>query len=148
MYAASQAGEFTCLRPWPHHRSTTRVEKYKSHNPFLPHTATSRGSFSTGNRGMAVLSTLRPTRERLEQLAKLYGSHRPIIQRFLTAGFVLYVLSTTYRSVSVRPPSKSTKGKEKARDESPLDAKKPPRVAVRLYDQMAHSFELSFSNSP
>ena len=95
---------------------------------------------------MAVQSTLRPTKQHLAQLAKLYASHRPLIQQFLNVAFVLYVLSTTYRSVSARPTAKSSsKGKEKAREESPLSAKKPPRVAVRLASSRTITIKLSMT---
>lgn len=68
------------------------------------------------------------------QLANLYLSHRPVIQRSLNIAFVFYALSTTYRGLSARPTPSSTskgKGKGKAKDEEG-DAKKRPRVAVRV----------------
>ncbi|KAK7694295.1 hypothetical protein QCA50_001477 [Cerrena zonata] len=66
------------------------------------------------------------------QLANLYLSHRPVIQRSLNIAFVFYALSTTYRGLSARPTPSSTskgKGKGKAKDDEG-DAKKRPRVAV------------------
>ena len=67
------------------------------------------------------------------QLANLYISHRPVIQKSLNVGFVLYVLSTTYRGLSAKPSTSSRdkgKGKAKAKEDE-SDAKKRPRVAVR-----------------
>lgn len=65
---------------------------------------------------------------RAAEFAKAYSKHRPLVQRGLTAGFILYVLGTTYRGLSAKPSSASSrKGKGKGKDESG----KPPRVAVR-----------------
>lgn len=74
------------------------------------------------------MQTWRPNKEQIAKLANLYVSNRPVIQRGLTAGFIAYVLSTTYTSLASRPPSQrlSRKGKEKADG----DSKKPARVAV------------------
>ena len=70
---------------------------------------------------MAVQSTLRPSKERVAQLVAAYAKHRPLVQRGLTAGFVIYVISTTYKSLAARPPSASSasskrKGKGKEGD--------------------------------
>lgn len=77
---------------------------------------------------------LRPTQQQIAQLAAGYAKHRPHVQRALTAGFVLYVLSTTYNTVFARSgPAQKGKGKGRAKGkgtEGP-DSKKPPRVAVR-----------------
>ncbi|KAH8835936.1 ABC transporter transmembrane region 2-domain-containing protein [Flagelloscypha sp. PMI_526] len=63
---------------------------------------------------------------------KFYSSHRPAIQRALNFTFILYVLGTTYKGLSARPPSsgssrkgRSTKGKDDKEDDN-----KPQRVAV------------------
>lgn len=65
---------------------------------------------------------------RAAEFAKAYLKHRPLVQRGLTAGFILYVLGTTYRGISAKPSSASSrKGKGKGKD----DSGKPPRVAVR-----------------
>jgi ATP-binding cassette, subfamily D (ALD), peroxisomal long-chain fatty acid import protein len=80
---------------------------------------------------MAVLSTLRPQLiEHLAQFTKAYAANRPLIQRCLTTGFVLYVLGNTYRGLSARPNGGANskrvgKGKGKETDG------KAPRVAVR-----------------
>jgi ATP-binding cassette, subfamily D (ALD), peroxisomal long-chain fatty acid import protein len=81
---------------------------------------------------MAVISTLRSTslNEQFAKFAKVYTVHRPVVQRILTTGFVLYVLGTTYRGLAARPsisPSASRKGKGK---ETEKEGAKPPRVAV------------------
>ncbi|KAH7927381.1 hypothetical protein BV22DRAFT_1031862 [Leucogyrophana mollusca] len=73
---------------------------------------------------MAALSNIRPSDAKLAQFAQAYATHRPLIQRGLTAGFVLYVLTTTYRGLAGRPARKrDDKGK------SGNDGK-PTRVAV------------------
>lgn len=66
------------------------------------------------------------------QFANLYMSHRPIIQRSLNIGMVLYALSATYRGLSARPtPSSKDKGKGKGKAKViEGDVKKRPRVAV------------------
>lgn len=75
---------------------------------------------------------LRPSEQQIAQLTAAYSRHRPRIQRALTAGFVLYVLSTTYTSLFARggPPSRSSKGKGRAKGKDSEDSKKHPRVAV------------------
>ncbi|KAI0080024.1 adrenoleukodystrophy protein [Panus rudis PR-1116 ss-1] len=69
------------------------------------------------------------TKEHIARLTQAYVSHRPVIQRGLTAGFVLFVLSTTFGSLFAKARhssgSKGEKGKGKEED-----SKKPPRVAV------------------
>ena len=84
---------------------------------------------------MAVLSTLRPSPERLSAFVSAYSRHRPAIQRGLTASFVLYVLGTTISSFTSKPSSGSPrpntgrssggKGKGKAGGDG-----KAPKVAV------------------
>ena len=84
---------------------------------------------------MPLSSRLRPSSEQIAKIAATYAAHRPAVQRTLTAGFVVYVLSTTYQSLFSRAPPAHTlgkgKGKGKAADQS-ADGKKPPRVAVRI----------------
>lgn len=78
---------------------------------------------------MTILSKLRPSDIRLANLAANYASHRPIIQRCLTSGFVLYVLGTTYRGLSARPNKPpSTKGKRTIQG----GIGRTPRVAVSV----------------
>ncbi|VDB93410.1 unnamed protein product [Peniophora sp. CBMAI 1063] len=85
---------------------------------------------------MAVLSTLRPSPERLAALVSAYSRHRPAIQRGLTASFVLYVFGTTITSFTSKPSSgsprpntgRSTGGKGKGKDGG--GDGKAPKVAV------------------
>ncbi len=84
---------------------------------------------------MTVLSTLRQrSHPSLAAFANTYATHRPLIQRILTAGFIANVLASTFRSLSTpsRPsPPSTSKGKGKAREQPPsAEAGKPPRVAV------------------
>ncbi|KAH9945617.1 adrenoleukodystrophy protein [Amylocystis lapponica] len=83
---------------------------------------------------MAVHSTLRPSKERLAQLANLYASHRPAIQRGLTVGYVLYVMLATYQGLSAKsgPQSSTKKGRGRNKGELPegSDSRKSTRVAV------------------
>ncbi|KAI0067927.1 hypothetical protein BV25DRAFT_1876800 [Artomyces pyxidatus] len=79
---------------------------------------------------MAVLSTLRPKKAHVAQLVNAYTTRRPLIQRFLTATFIVYVLGTTYRGLSAKPSvPASRKGKARA-DGKEGETGKPPRVAV------------------
>jgi len=80
---------------------------------------------------MTVLSTLRQrSQPTLSSFAKTYTTHRPLIQRILTAGFILNVLTSTFRSLSIRPsPPSTSKGKEREQPAS-IDTGRPPRVAV------------------
>ncbi|KAG2149691.1 ABC transporter transmembrane region 2-domain-containing protein [Suillus cothurnatus] len=73
-----------------------------------------------------VTSKLRPLDQRAKQLAQMYAMHRPLVQRGLTVGFVLYVLTAAYRGLAARPTTRRDKEKNSA------DRKdgKPPRVAV------------------
>ena len=82
---------------------------------------------------MPVLSALRPSRAYLGQLAKSYSSHRPIIQRALTTSFILYVLGTTYRGLSAKQSSSSSRKGKGNKGGKEGDSGKPPRVAVRLH---------------
>ncbi|KAF9458333.1 ABC transporter transmembrane region 2-domain-containing protein [Collybia nuda] len=68
--------------------------------------------------------------ERFKQFSRAYTVHRPLVQRFLNAAFIFYVLGSTYRGLSARPNSSSSstrKGKAKNDGE---EVGKPPRVAV------------------
>ncbi|OBZ79919.1 ATP-binding cassette sub-family D member 2 [Grifola frondosa] len=80
---------------------------------------------------MALHSSLKPSKEHLARLASIYSSHRPLIQRGLTIGFAVYVLSTTYRGLSARPVSSREKGKRKPKTVGgEPESQKSPRVAV------------------
>jgi ATP-binding cassette, subfamily D (ALD), peroxisomal long-chain fatty acid import protein len=78
---------------------------------------------------MPVFSSVRPQlEEHIAQFTKSYSANRPLIQRCLTTGFVLYVLGNTYRGLSARPsdPRSKKDGKGKVKE----DDGRPPRVAV------------------
>lgn len=73
-----------------------------------------------------MTSKLRPLDQQAKHLAQAYAAHRPLIQRGLTVGFVLYVLTAAYRSLAARPTTRRDKEKNAA---DRKDAK-PARVAV------------------
>lgn len=80
---------------------------------------------------MAVLSTMKPSRKDLDRFIKLYSSHRPVIQRFLTVGFSLYIILSSYRSISGSAKPTGTRQKGKGKEKSGEGTKgKQPRVAV------------------
>jgi hypothetical protein len=89
---------------------------------------------------MAALSNLRPSKEAVAQFTRTYSSHRPVIQRVLSAGCVLYALGVTYRSFSARPSSEpiAKKSKGKGKQAAGPTSGRPPRVAVR-FASSAHS---------
>ncbi|KAI0308041.1 adrenoleukodystrophy protein [Multifurca ochricompacta] len=62
---------------------------------------------------MTVLSTLRQSsKPALLTFLNTYATHRPLIQRILTAGFIAHVLAATFRSLSTRStPSSTSEGK-------------------------------------
>ena len=84
---------------------------------------------------MTVLSTLRQrSPPAFAAFANTYATHRPLIQRILTVGFIANVLASTFRGLSTRPSPSASKGKGKARELPPsAEAGKPPRVAVCVY---------------
>lgn len=61
----------------------------------------------------------------IANLARVYATHRPLVQRGLTVGFVLYVLLAAYQGVVARPPTKNNK-------DVPARDGKPARVAVSI----------------
>ncbi|KAI0032482.1 ABC transporter transmembrane region 2-domain-containing protein [Vararia minispora EC-137] len=80
---------------------------------------------------MVTLSTLRPSKERISQLTSTYSAYRPLIQRSLNAGLILYALGHTYRTLSARPSSDASTRKSKGKGKQVEgQAGKPPRVAV------------------
>ena len=89
------------------------------------------GRLSTPQMPALRYSSIRPTSAQLANLAKLYASNRPAIQRVLTAGFVIFILSSSYNSISGRPPHQSHRqpSKQKSKQGSPT---KHQRVAVRI----------------
>ena len=93
---------------------------------------------------MTVLSTLRQrTHPAIASFSKTYVTHRPLVQRILTAGFIANVLVTTFRGLLTRPSVPSSASKGKAREQSaPPDAGKQSRVAVRTsLFRPAHLFD-------
>ncbi|KAH7883863.1 ABC transporter transmembrane region 2-domain-containing protein [Phlebopus sp. FC_14] len=74
---------------------------------------------------MAAVSKLRPSDKQLADYARAYAAHRPLVQRGLMIGFVLYVLLTSYKGIAARPPPKLNKGKDPSFKDS-----KSARVAV------------------
>ncbi|KAJ8517041.1 hypothetical protein ONZ45_g5740 [Pleurotus djamor] len=83
---------------------------------------------------MAAHSTLRSIglNDHFARLSKGYLKHRPVVQRVLIIGYVLYVLGNTYSGLSGKPRA-SSKGKEKAASDVQDKASspsKPHRVAV------------------
>ena len=80
---------------------------------------------------MAIQSTLRPSKERIAQLAQSYGRHRPLIQRLLTVSFVVYVVGSTWKGFSARPSStSSSSSKRKGKGKDGEESASKPRVAV------------------
>ncbi|KIK99783.1 hypothetical protein PAXRUDRAFT_822399 [Paxillus rubicundulus Ve08.2h10] len=60
---------------------------------------------------MSVLSKLHSSLDkRAAQFSRVYATHRPLVQRGLTVGFVLYVFLATYQGLAARPASR--KGRE------------------------------------
>lgn len=95
---------------------------------------------------MATFSKLRPSDAILANLAASYATHRPLIQRGLTAGFVLYVLTSTYRGLFPRPSKPSStsdedssgkRGKGKAKKGGD---RKSARVAVSVINHLLPTF--------
>ena len=70
-----------------------------------------------------MLAKLAPSNKRIADFSRFYATHRPLVQRGLTAGFVFYVILAAYQSVLARPPTKNSKN-------VPARDGKPPRVAV------------------
>jgi ATP-binding cassette subfamily D (ALD) long-chain fatty acid import protein len=123
------------------------VRRCSSSWTFAARVCISHGSSPRVNRhinddetAMTVLSTLRQRSHpafapAFASFANTYATHRPLIQRILTAGFIAHVLASTFSRLLTRPsPPSSSKGKGKAREQPPsAEAGKPPRVAVRAY---------------
>lgn len=117
---------------------------------FAARVCISHGSLPRVNRhtnddttAMTVLSTLRQrSHPAFATFANTYATHRPLIQRILTAGFIAHVLASTFSRVLLTRPSppSGSKGKGKAR-EQPLSAEvgRPPRVAVCAYSSTGYT---------
>jgi hypothetical protein len=88
---------------------------------------------------MTVLSTLRQSSQPvLASFVNTYSTHRPLVQRILTAGFVIHVLATTFGSLSTRPPPPSTSKGKVSEQPKASETRRPPRVAVCL-DHMSQT---------
>lgn len=83
------------------------------------------GPCVTLSAAMNVLSRFVPPNSRIADFSRIYATHRPLVQRGLTAGFVLYVLLATYQRVAARPPIRGSKS-------VPARDGKPARVAVSI----------------
>jgi ATP-binding cassette, subfamily D (ALD), peroxisomal long-chain fatty acid import protein len=82
---------------------------------------------------MPLLSTLRQNSQpALASFAKAYSAHRPLVQRILTAGFIINVLVTTFGGLSTRSAPPSTSKGEASEQSKASETGRPPRVAVRL----------------
>ncbi|KAI0274888.1 ABC transporter transmembrane region 2-domain-containing protein [Gloeopeniophorella convolvens] len=94
---------------------------------------------------MAVLSTLRHNaRPALDSFVKSYATHRPVVQRVLTTGFIFYCLGATYRGLSARTaPAQSKKGRVSSASGKP-ESGKPQRVAVDalFYERLYRIFRI------
>lgn len=81
---------------------------------------------------MAVLSTLRPDKAQIDRLVKAYARHRPVIQKFILAGFIIHSFRYTAKTFTAKAPSSnSRKGKGKDGQDDKGNGK-PSRVAVRI----------------
>ena len=93
---------------------------------------------------MAAYSTLRPSKAQLAQFTAAYAKHRPLAQRVLNIGFILYIITWSYKGVSGKSTSPQTtrkgKGKEKA------DGKQ--RVAVRVLGSLCYAARIEECVSP
>ncbi|KAG9017622.1 hypothetical protein FRB90_000492 [Tulasnella sp. 427] len=78
---------------------------------------------------MATLSTMKQQLPTLKELTAHYVKHRPKIQRFITASFVLYVVGTSYNSF-IRPGSTTGPSKSSRRSKKGGADGKPARVEV------------------
>lgn len=95
---------------------------------------------------MAVLSTQRSQvlKEGVAQFSTVYAAHRPTVQHTLNIAFVVYVLGSTYISLSSgsrksSDESASRKGKGRAKQGQPG---KPAKVAVSLPATGPHTASL------
>ena len=67
----------------------------------------------------------------LAQALKAYSVHRPLVQRVLNVAFIIYILGSTYTSLSGHS---SRSGKERPKkDKRYRAAVKPERVAVCIH---------------
>lgn len=83
---------------------------------------------------MAAQSTLRSPREIVKQFTRAYASKRPVIQRILTIGFILYTIFSSYQGLSGKATSPQTNKKGKGKDvadQKSSSTGKHGRVAVR-----------------
>lgn len=119
--------------------SSTRSCSVRHSQDFAPRTGLNCANRRRGREHlldlvMVAFSSLRgkATSERLARISKAYANNRPIVQRILNISFVLYVLSTTYYSMSGggrKDSSKQGKGKTRTGGKPTADGR-PERVAV------------------
>lgn len=81
---------------------------------------------------LSLQAKLLPSQQQLADTAAAYSRYRPLVQKTLTAGFVVYVLSTTYQSLFSRSSTSQLRSKNKGKATAEEDGKKSPRVAVRI----------------
>ncbi len=81
---------------------------------------------------MATLSNLRSRLPPTADLARAYGRHRPKVQRALTAGFVLYVIGTSYNAF-MRPGTAGPSKRERQRRAGKEQEGRKERVQVGTY---------------
>ena len=79
---------------------------------------------------MAVVSTVRPSKERLDRFTKAYAAHRPVIQRALTVSFVFYTLAASVWGISGKASSQKTRSRGKGKQKAEDRPTKQGRVAV------------------
>lgn len=82
---------------------------------------------------MAILSRWRPSKKQTADLARAYATHRPLIQRGLMSGFILYVLMSAYQTLAVRP---NRRGTSRSSTSAADKEGKPTRVAVSPHSSM------------
>jgi len=76
---------------------------------------------------MPIVSKTPLWNQRVGQFAQAYAANRPLVQRGLRVGFILYVLTAAYRALFARPIPRKREGKDAARKEGKSD-----RVTVRF----------------
>ncbi|KAH8120463.1 ABC transporter transmembrane region 2-domain-containing protein [Phellopilus nigrolimitatus] len=79
---------------------------------------------------MSSISSIRPSKAQIAQVTTSYAKHRPVVQRVLTAGFIMYIISSSYLSVSGRMTSPQTNRKGKGKMKADEKQGKHTRVAV------------------
>ena len=78
---------------------------------------------------MSAPTLSKEARQRLAAFSRGYSAHRPMIQRGLNIGFVLYVVGGTYYGMAKKPSNAPST--RKGRGKKGSDPNQPERVAVR-----------------